>query len=275
MKYTKNSQALGLGELERSRLSQLLSDTKAVISVTNAADIWKVDRSHAAKLLSLYQKKGWLRRIVRGMYIEVPLSSPTLDVVPEEPFVIAEKLFSPCYIAGTNAANYWDLTEQIFQSVTVMTQRLIPSRKKTIAGTEYLLHTIKPTYFFGLKTVWVNGMKVKISDPTRTILDMVMYPQFCGGIRFVEEVLKNYFHSSHKNVGLLIEYLEKITNGAAIKRLGYLVEKNFPEEKNLLEFCKKHLTQGYVMLESSLDCNKVVTRWRLRVPENWKGKSRD
>ena len=272
MKYTKNTHALGLGQLERSRLSQLLADTKAVISVTKATEIWKMDRSHTAKLLSLYQKKGWLKRIARGMYIEIPLNSPTLDVVPEEPFVIAEKLFSPCYIAGANAANYWDLTEQLFQTVTVMTEKLIPNRKQMIAGTEYAIHTIKPAYFFGLKTVWFGGVKVKVSDPARTIIDMVMYPQFCGGIRFVEDVLKNYFHSDHKNSDLLITYLEKITNGAAIKRLGYLVEKNFPAETRLIDFCLQHLTQGYVKLTTSVECPRIITRWRLRIPENWKDK---
>lgn len=272
MKYTKESEALGLGQLERKRLSQLLRAAKITISVAQAASIWNMDGTHAAKILSWYQKKGWLRRIARGIYIEIPLDSPTVDVVPEEPFVIAAKLFSPCYIAGQNAANYWDLTEQLFQTITVMTEKLIPSRNKMIAGTEYAIHTIKSTYFFGLQTVWINGVKVKVSDPTRTIIDMVMYPQFCGEIRFVEDVLKNYFHSTHKNSDLLIAYLGKITNGAVIKRLGYLVEKNFPAETRLIDFCLQHLKKGYVRLTTSVECPRIITRWRLRVPENWKDK---
>ena len=101
-------------------------------------------------------------------------------------------------------------------------------------------------------------------------MDMLMYVKFCGGIRFVEDVLKNYFCSNHRDVDLLITYLEKITNGAAIKRLGYLVEKNFPDEIHLVDFCLRHLTQGYVKLTASVDCPRIITRWRLRVPENWK-----
>ena len=248
---------------------------KSIASVAQAAEVWKMDRTHAAKILSWYQKKGWLRRIAQGTYIAVPLDSLSIDVVPEEPFVIAEKLFSPCYIAGMSAANYWDLTEQLFQTVTVMTEKLISNRKQKIAGTEYVMHTIKPSYFFGLKTVWFNDVKVKVSDPTRTIIDMVMYPQFCGGIRFVEDVLKNYFHSDHKNSDLLITYLEKITNGAAIKRLGYLVEKNFPAEAKLINFCLNHLTQGYVRLITSVECPRIITRWRLRIPESWKENKRN
>ena len=32
----------------------------------------------------------------------------------EDPLVIAEKLFSPCYVGGWSAAEYWGITEQIF-----------------------------------------------------------------------------------------------------------------------------------------------------------------
>lgn len=275
MKYIKETKLLGLGRLERERLSQLLRAIKVTASVAQAAITWRMHRSQAAKLLSWYQKKGWVRRIARGVYIAVPLSSPTAEVVPEEPFVIAEKLFSPCYIGGSSAANYWNLTEQIFQTITVMTEKLISNRKQIIANTKYVIHTIKPIYFFGLKTVWFDGVKVKVSDPTRTIIDMVMYPHFCGGIRFVEDVLKNYFQSNGKNVNLLINYLEKITNGAAIKRLGYLVEKNFPAETKLIDFCLYHLTKGYVKLSTAARCSRIVTRWRLWVPENWKEQYHD
>lgn len=270
MKYTKNNASLGLGQLERQRLSQLVRATKVTISVLDAARVWQVSREQAAKLLSLFQKKGWLKRIKRGVYIAVPLELQAADVVPEEPFVVAEELFSPCYVSGVNAASYWDLTEQLFQSVTVMTQNLVRDRKPNFAGITYLVHTIKSDFFFGLKTIWFDGVKVSIADPTRMIVDMMIYPQFCGGIRFIEDVLKNYFNSDYKDVDLVIRYFEKITNGAAIKRLGFFVEKNFPDEKKLIDWCLEHLTQGYVKLSPSIDCPRIVTRWRLRVSENWK-----
>lgn len=272
MRYTKKQELMGLGQLERQRLSQLLQATKATISVAEAASIWGMNSAQAAKLLSWYQKKGWLKRIAHGVYIAVPLDAQPTDVVPEEPFVIAEKLFAPCYISGVNAANYWDLTEQLFQTVTVMTENKVNNRKQEIAGITYLIHTIKSAYFFGLKIVWFDGVKVRIADPTRTLLDLLMYPQFCGGIRFIEDVLKNYFNSRHKNIDVLLGYLERIDNGAVIKRLGFLVEKNFSDEVELIEFCLSHLTQGYVSLSPSLECPRIATRWRLRVPENWKEK---
>ena len=105
MKYTNNGDSsLGLGQLERRRLTQLLRAVTVTISAEEAAEVWGMKQNQASKLLSWYQKKGWLRRITQGTYIAVPLDSKASEVVPEEPFVISEKLFSPCYISGANAA---------------------------------------------------------------------------------------------------------------------------------------------------------------------------
>lgn len=270
MIYTNKQESLGLGKLERKRLSQLLQATKVTISVADAANTWGMAHSQAAKVLSWYTKKGWLKRIAQGVYIAVPLDSKVEEVVPEEPFVIAEKLFSPCYIGGISAVNYWDLTEQMFNTVTVMTKNKVNNRSQSIAGIKYHIHTIKPENFFGLKSVWFNNVKVKISDPTRTLVDLFMYPQFNGGIQFIDDAFKNYLTSQYKDIDLLIRYTDKLNNGAVFKRLGFIAEKSSPNEKALIEFCAANLTKGYARLSNSIDCPRIVTRWRLRVPENWK-----
>lgn len=275
MKYSEDKQYAGLGQLERGCLAILLRDTQGAITVLQAANLWGITRSQAAKRLSWYNTKGWLKRITRGVYIPVPLDSLTSDVVPEDPFVIATQLFTPCYIGGVNAANYWDLTEQLFNTVTVMTEKMLIKRRQIIAGTEYIIHTLKSRYFFGLKFVWISGVKVRISDPTRTLVDMLMFPAFCGGLNFINDVLVNYYHSDLKKTDLLIEYLEKVKNGAALKRLGFLLELNFPGEKKLIEYCSQNLSLGYAKLNPSQSCPKLITRWRLWVPESWMEKIND
>jgi predicted transcriptional regulator of viral defense system len=270
MNTIKASQISGIGELERERLSSLLRDTRATISVAEAAVILNLSPMHAAKILASYAKKGWLKRIYRGLYLSVPLESGTSDIVAEEPFIIAQKLFSPCYVAGMNAANYWGLTEQIFLTITVMTQNKVINTKTKILDTEYIIHSIKPLYFFGLKSIWISNVKVQISDPTRTIIDMAIFPQFCGGLGFFEEVLKNYYSSKYKDVNLLMKYLDMAKNGAAIKRLGYLFERYFPDEGKFIDYCLENLTKGYIKLASTSDCSKIIKRWRLWMPESYK-----
>ena len=73
-----------------------------------------------------------------------------------------------------------------------------------------------------------------------------------------------------KSIDLLIEYLQKLKNGAVYKRLGFLTEKYFPEENRLIDECQARLTAGNAKLDFSLNCNKLVTKWKLFVPENWK-----
>lgn len=273
MKYSSKNEIQGIGRVERQNLAKLLRQFLGIVSVSEAAEILGLKREQAAKLLSKYAKKGWLKRIKYGVYMAVPLNAIDSDIIAEEPFVIAEKLFSPCYIGGMNAANYWDLTDQIFNTTTVMTQKLVKDRNVMIAGNKYAIHTIKPLYFFGLKPAWFNNVRVLISDPTRTIVDMLMFPHFCGGIQFIIDVLNNYSRSKYKDYKLLISYLAQAKNGAAIKRMGFLTKKYLPGELELIEFCKRNLTKGYVKLSPSLDCPVLETRWQLWVPQQWKTKN--
>lgn len=260
----------GLGDKERQKLSLLLRETSGTISVSEAANILNTDTKKTANLLSLYAKKGWLKRIYQGVYLPIPLESDTSDIVAEEPFVIAQKLFSPCYIGGMNATNYWGLTEQIFQTITVIAQKNSVKRKRDIKilDTEYIIHTVKPSYFFGLKTIWLTNVKVQISDPSRTIIDMMIFPQFCGGLRFIEDGLKSYYQSKYLDIDLLIKYLGMAENGAAIKRLGYLFEKYFPSEEKLINYCLDNLTKGYINIVPGTECSRLIRRWNLWLPDN-------
>jgi len=269
MEYTKSAPQ-GLGKLERKRLSAILCVAQGTVSALETSNILQIPRQKAARLLATYAKKGWLARIQQGVYISVPIESETTDIAPEDPFIIAEKLFAPCYIAGWSAAEYWGMTEQIFRSMIVMTKQQQKNYKPVIKDTEYLLHFTKSSRFFGLKNVWRNNVKVLISDPSRTIVDLMQNPSLGGGIRSTVDILKNYFGSKEKSIQLCIDYMTQLDNGAAYKRLGYLIEKYFSDEDALLKECKEKITEGNAKLDLDLVCNKLVTKWRLLVPESWK-----
>src|SRR3990172_7997678 len=122
----------GIGKKDRARLSAILRETKGTVSVGDAADILKISPTDAAKMLSRWAKKGWLSRVRRGLYVRVPLESRTSDIPLEDPWIIADRLFSPCYIGGWSAAEYWDFTEQIFRTIVVMTIRKPRDRSPNI-----------------------------------------------------------------------------------------------------------------------------------------------
>lgn len=260
---------LGLGKEDRKRLSAIVRETKGTISVKEASGILKVSPADAAKMLSRWAKKGWLSRIRRGLYIPIPFESRTPDVPLEEPWVIAERLYSPCYIGGWSAAEYWDLTEQIFRTIVVMTRQKPRERAPVIKGTSFMIRTVSEKAMFGLKPVWRGQVKISVSDPSRTILDMLNDPKLGGGLRSVVDIFINYLKSENKDLKLLIEYARRLGNGAVFKRLGFLLERSATDEVSAINECKSQLTTGNVKLDPALKADKLITRWRLWIPLNW------
>jgi predicted transcriptional regulator of viral defense system len=259
----------GLGKIDRERIASIIRGTKGTISVTEAAEILGVSPTYAAKMLARWARKGWFSRVKRGLYIPVPLESRTADVPLEDPWLIAERLYSPCYIGGWSAAEHWDLTEQMFRTVVVMTTQKPRDRSPTIKGTSFWLCTVSDKVMFGLKSVWRGKVKISISDPTRTILDMLNDPRLGGGIRSTADMLNNYFRTENKNLELLIQYAERLGNGAVFKRLGFLLERLAPNEVDSIDKCRTNLTTGNAKLDLQLSADRLITRWRLWVPEAW------
>ena len=150
-----------------------------------------------------------------------------------------------------------------------MTQRQQKNYRPVIKDTEYLLHFTRPVLFFGLKTIWCSNIKVNISDPTRTVVDLMNNMALGGGLRSSVNILMNYLNSEKKSIELLIDYMRVLGKGAAYKRLGFLIEKHYPEESRLIKICLAGLTTGNAKLDPALDCKKLITRWRLWVPQHW------
>ncbi|MEK6657252.1 MAG: type IV toxin-antitoxin system AbiEi family antitoxin domain-containing protein [Nitrospirota bacterium] len=259
----------GLGKKERKRLSAIVRETKGTISVKEASNILKVSDTEAAKMLSRWAKKGWLSRVKRGLYIPIPLESRTAEIPLDDPWIIVERLYSPCYIGGWSAAEYWGLTEQVFRTVVVMTTQKPRERNPIIKGTNFLLRTISEKKMFGLKPVWRGQVKILISDPSRTILDMLNDPRLGGGIRSVADMFSNYLKSENKDFKLLIDYAKRLGSGAVFKRLGFLLERFVIDQTAFINDCKAQLTTGNVKLDPALKADKLITRWRLWVPESW------
>jgi predicted transcriptional regulator of viral defense system len=192
------------------------------------------------------------------------------DLPLDDPWLVAVSLYSPCYIGGWSAAEHWDLTEQIFRTTVVMSTARPRIRKPIYRAAAFWITTIATEKLFGLKTVWRGAVKVMVSDPSRTMVDMMSDPQLGGGIRSVQDMLRNYLSSEANNLDLLLEYSERLRNGAVFKRLGYLLEMNAPQETTAIERCRKNLTMGNALIDSKMPSDALIGRWRLWVPRDWK-----
>ena len=252
----------------RLRLSAVLNEAGDVVRIDDVVNALKVSRAEAAKLLSRWVKQAWLRRAARGVYL--PASLTTLDSIRvlDDPWILVPPLFDPAYIGGRTAAEHWDLTEQIFRDIVVMTAQTVRHKSQRRHGTEFSLTHVRPEKIFGTTSVWRGRTRVAVADVHRTTLDMLADPELGGGIQHVADCLSVYLKSDHRDDDLLIRYAVQLGNGALFKRLGFLAERDAAGPE-LLESCRRRLTAGNTKLDPALECPRLITRWRLWVPENW------
>ena len=251
----------------RQKLAELMAGAKDVIEVSDAVRILDLDRTAAAKALARWTAQGWLRRIRRGVYVPVTLDTMHSEHVLEDPWVLVPGLFTPAYIGGRTAAEHWDLTEQFFSDIVVMTAQFIRQKSQRLHGAEFTLKHVQERKIFGTKVVWRRRTKVMVSDLSRTIVDLLDDPILGGGIHQVADCFAEYLKHKDRNDKLLIEYSERLGNGAVFKRLGFLAGMH--QETQLVEACRARLSKGTIKLDPSLVCPKLVTRWRIWIPLLW------
>jgi predicted transcriptional regulator of viral defense system len=249
-------------------LAAVIRSAGDVVDVGDAASTLKLPRDKAAKALAGWAKQGWLRRVGSGVYVPVGLDLADTEHAVGDPWQLVPELFGPAYIGGRTAAEHWDLTEQLFRDVVVFTSRDIRSKSREAGGVAFTLKHIAQGKIFGTKSVWRGHTKVAVSDVDRTLADLLDDPATGGGIQHVADCLDRYLRKRMGAPEQLVAYAERLGNGAIFKRLGFLAERH-PEGGELAAASKARLSKGYAKLDPALDCTRIVTRWKLRVPESW------
>jgi predicted transcriptional regulator of viral defense system len=265
-----NTHLKGLKATSRQFLGELLKVSPGGFSVLEAAKILNISGNKAGQLLALWAKQGWLGRVRRGFYIPISLQATSAEAVPDEPWLIAHKLFSPCYIGGWTAAHHWGFTDQLFNADFVMTAKKVHQREQRLHGVIFYVKTILPRLIFGTQFIWSGKEKIAIADPTKTIIDALNDPAVVGGIRMVADILSAYLHSKEFNQEKLFEYAKKMNNSAIYKRLGFIIQSMpFENADVLIQHCKDNLKSGYSQLDPSVKGERLETRWHLWVPQKF------
>jgi predicted transcriptional regulator of viral defense system len=252
----------------RTQLSQVLRGAGEVVSVDDVSGILRIERQAASRLLARWNGQGWLRRLRRGFYAPVPIAVLGQEQVLEDPWVIVPELFGPACIGGWSAAEHWGLTEQLFRSTCVLTGRPIREKEQTIEGIPFVLKHVRPEVLFAMRPVWRGTVRIDVSSPAKTIIDMLDDPAIGGGIRHVADCLKAYFERDDASDSELLGIADQLGNRAVFKRLGFLAER-LPGRQDLAVACHERLSRGMAKLDPSAPCPRLVTRWRLWVPPSW------
>ena len=258
--------AKGIGEKNRQLLEVLHQNGADLFTVAEAGAILGLERTKAKGLLAHFAARGWLSRVRQNAYSAVPLGAGSPSEWRQDPWVVAAKVFAPCYLGGWTACEHWGLTEQIFRGVVVMTGKRTRHRTVEIQGTPFHLKQVCDMKRFGTNLVWRGHTQVRVSDPSRTVVDLLDDPRTAGGIRHLADVLVTYFREPVRNDGQLLEYARRLGNRTVFKRLGYLVERCGIGAPALLDACRVERSKGLTLLDPSAKAGgPILKRWNLRV----------
>ena len=85
---------------------------------------------------------------------------------------------------------------------------------------------------------------VPLSDPSRTLVDVLDDLSLDGYIRHIAEVLRAYFESEHPDDVQLTDYIWQRGNRTVFKRLSYLLEVMEIEAASLIQVCQVGRSAG-------------------------------
>ena len=259
------STAAGISSIGRAELTAVLSHGRRFVTPRDVAESLGVDPGSAAKKLSHWAARGWLRRARRGLYIPVPVDVGNPAAWSEDALIVAAAVWSPCFFSGWTAANQWNLTEQVFRTTVVKTATRVRSVSVELLDHAYLLnHVSSADLDWGLKSEWRGGVKLQFADPARTVVDIFDLPRIGGGVRNAAEILSTFLDENDARA--LVDYGDRLGNRAVFKRIGYVAEILGKDRSGLVAACRQRVSAGISPLDpDGPKGGRRVTAWGLRV----------
>jgi predicted transcriptional regulator of viral defense system len=210
-----------LGKAETRFLAKIAG--RPAFTIKDARGVLAHARADSAqKFLERLQQKGWIKRLKRGRFAVIPLSSGENRTPQLHEFVVAMELVSPAAIAYWSALNHHGMTEQLPRTVFIATNHPVRRPPKQVLGVNYKIVSLKSAKFFGVAKDWIDEQPFQVTDKEKTIIDGLDLPQYVGGVDEIAKALAGNWSSL--NEARLRNYAAKIGNSAVTKRLGFLME---------------------------------------------------
>ncbi len=168
----------------------------------------KAKAANVARLLSHMKRAGRIHQVVRGVY------SATVDER------VSGFAFQPFYYGTLYALTLRELWTQNSRPEIITLKKIRKSGILIFGGKVGVkLHHLTPKRFFGFDMLVVGGMKVPVSDPEKTLIDLFFY-----------------------KIRLPIQEYDGILNAINVKKLdSYLKAYDGHTRKTVMNFVKKYL----------------------------------
>ena len=150
--------------------------------------------------------------------------------------------------------------------VTLMTPKRKQAMHPELLGVRFELVFVKPERMFGAELLGEPGLRIRVTDRERTVVDMLDRSDLCGGVPAAATVLRQAWPAL--DLEHLSVHLERFAGGTVPRRLGYLAERLglLPPADPWLARWRALIGAGYSLFERGGPAEgPFVRRWGLRV----------
>ncbi|MBF0532593.1 MAG: hypothetical protein HQL23_05780 [Candidatus Omnitrophica bacterium] len=186
-------------------------------------------------------------------------SLPTGRRVSE--FVIPAVFFpeNDYYLGYSTMFNYYNFTDQQFQTVFVLNLRI--SKKRIIAGLTFKFIKITPEKMYGQERINIKGKDVIVSSKERTLVDLIDYNKPVGGIEAASDILQRFVEEKKCDIKKLIDYTVRFPKIKTRKRIGLILE-NAGVGDVLLKPLEKSIKKTSIISFTNHRKGTINAKWR-------------
>lgn len=208
---------------------------------------YKISKNPQFLVKSMLRKRR-LISIKNGVYLIVPLKAINKKIGIDE-YKINEYILKdiPYYIGLYNAFNKHHLTTQMPNILFVFNTKY--SGYKKIMNMRFRYIKIKNNKLFGF-----TDEKYPYSDKERTIIDVLDYPEYLGGLSKIIPELRSY------NKEKLVDYAIRYDSVKIMKIVGYLTKSH-----EIYRILKNKEKLNYYTTVRKTRLNIIDKKWKIRL----------
>lgn len=215
--------------------------------------------NHTTVARKIKVKEGYLKLFIHRLIqkkIILPIEKNKYTLY-KDPWIIASHIVWPSYITGWAALRYHNLTEQLPNTIEVITSSTRRKREIFFQGMKIKFITTTPTLMFGFSKLTREEKEIFVAEPEKVLLDAALFKIM--SFSEISEVLT--YNLTHLQKEKLIHYLLKIGNKSLMKRFGFILDNAGKDYHGRLS---KHLDLNYILLDYSLPRRgKKNDKWRI------------